>query len=50
MKRETEATLIAAQDQAITSNSVKVKIHKQQAKSAPAPGVQGRGIGRTRAQ
>ena len=29
MKRETEATLMAAQDQVITTNAVKVKIHKQ---------------------
>ena len=30
MKKETEATLIAAHDQAITTNAVKVKIRKQQ--------------------
>ena len=30
MKRETEATSMAAHDQAITTNAVKVKIHKQQ--------------------
>ena len=30
MKRETEVTLIAAHDQAITTNAVKIKVHRQQ--------------------
>ena len=30
VKRETEATLIAAHHQAITTNAMRVKIHKQQ--------------------